>query len=203
MLNGKTYVRSTKTPNKREAQRIARKFEEHLRSQILLGDKHPITLIDAINQYQNSKNRTPSKAVINTHLNSIKQYFDTNRPLDQITTTDIHRFVEYRSATGIKDNTLRLSVSILKGVFDRAARLGYRVPDITFPYIKTSSQRVRFLSKDEEDTLLYELDPQRKRKGFGGIQRDQIQDRDWYAARNSTKNVYRWKARIYQDVPLP
>jgi integrase len=114
--------------------------------------------------------------VINTHLNSIKQFFDTNQLLDDITITDIHRFVEYRSATGIKDNTLRLSISILKGVFDRADRLGYRVPDITFPYIKSSSQRVRFLSKDEEDALLYELDPKQKRKGFGGVQRQQIQD---------------------------
>ena len=63
MLNGRAYVKSTKTANRREAEKIARKYAEDARAEALLGDSEPITLSEAISHYQKAKENTSSKTV--------------------------------------------------------------------------------------------------------------------------------------------
>jgi integrase len=84
-------------------------------------------------------------------------------PLNELNTRAIEEFVNQRKAEGKAAQTIEHDIIQLRGCFQYAERLGYRVSKITFPKVKINNKRIRCLSKDEEDRLLVELEPNNPR----------------------------------------
>ncbi|MCP4286614.1 MAG: hypothetical protein GY792_19565 [Gammaproteobacteria bacterium] len=93
-----------------------------------------------------------------TATNRFKDYFD-NIPLDEITNRDLSRWVEYERKRGIKDITIRLWSRQFNKICRNAKRLGYYIPEYEWGEWNIKDKPIRYLTNEEEQKILKELDP--------------------------------------------
>jgi len=93
-----------------------------------------------------------------TAINRFKDYFD-NVPLDEITNRDLSRWVEFERRRGIKDITIRLWSRQFNKICRNAKRLGYYIPEFEWGEWIVKDKPIRYLTDDEEQKILNELDP--------------------------------------------
>ena len=76
---------------------------------------------------------------------------------------------------GTKPNTVRIDIVAMRGVIKHVDKLGYHAPHIEeYPKVKVNNKRIRFLSLEEEQRVLQELDP--NRVVAGGHSKHVLQD---------------------------
>ena len=93
-----------------------------------------------------------------TATNRFKDYFyDTL--LDAITNRDLSRWVEYERRRGIKDITIRLWSRQFNKICRNAKRLGYYIPEYEWGEWNIKDKPIRYLTDNEEQKILKELDP--------------------------------------------
>ena len=158
MYKGKTYIKSTGTPNKRVAEQIESKYRLDVVQQHELGIKEDIKLTDAVNMYLLSKKNQTNYKTVTGHSKHIINHFHHSTLLKQIKNRDINLLHLKLTDT--------LSVSYIKTIFvtfnsilKYAETNDYHVPKVKMPIIKAPKNRLRFLSTEQEDRLLYELHP--------------------------------------------
>mgnify|MGYP001822500257 FL=1 len=93
-----------------------------------------------------------------TATNRFKDYFD-DILLDAITNRDLSRWVEHERKRGIKDITIRLWSRQFNKICRNANRLGYYAPDYEWGERNIKDKPIRYLTDDEEQKILKELDP--------------------------------------------
>ena len=89
--------------------------------------------------------------------------------LDEITSEEVEEFRKKRAAEGVAAQPLQHGINLLRSACKLAKRQGYSVPDLNFPNAKIAKHRVRYLSVDEEQQFLRELNPQREARGQRGL----------------------------------
>lgn len=97
---------------------------------------------------------------------AVERSMNVQKPLDELTLHDLERFKKDREAEGIRAQTLKHSLNLIRGAWKHARRLGYATTDLAFPQVKLPKYRLRYLSDAEEHRLLKELDPQREGNGL-------------------------------------
>jgi len=165
-LQGKTYIRSSKTIDHRIAERMESEWRTQLHAQQYMGQKERIHLSTAIAQFCESKKGTPNYTNHISHARGISNYFSKGKFLDEITMQDLERIKRERLQNGISPQTVKHLFGTIRGTWKFARRMGYRVSELEIPQISSPKHRLRYLSKDEETRLLHELDPQREGKGL-------------------------------------
>ena len=85
---GKTYIRSSRTVNKRIAEQIEHEWKAQLHAQQFLGQKERIRVRDALSQFCDSKNGTPNHTNLLVHTKTLHRLFDVNKYIDEITAQD-------------------------------------------------------------------------------------------------------------------
>ncbi|GGZ01205.1 tyrosine-type recombinase/integrase [Shewanella fodinae] len=161
--NGKTYCKSSKTTNKRTAERMERDWREELHRIEELGERPRITFKDALQCYATSKQNTGSSEYARHNLNAIESRMDATVYLDELRDWDLNKFKSLRESEGMAPQTIKHNLQAIRSTVAWAKDHGYRVPNLEFPRVRLQKHRLRYLSFDEEARLLADLDPKRKR----------------------------------------
>lgn len=175
VINGKKYVKSTKTNNRALASKIDQQYYKEALEQSKLGGQS-ITLRKAFELFAKSKQENPR---YHTQLLGvfkwINEHMDTDQPMSKINNRFLHDFVELRTSTGSKLSTVKHNLGLLMGTIKLCRKLGYDVCQVEAPSVKVKNTKTRVLSKAEEERLLLELQ-NTNRPGLGGIKADHLKD---------------------------
>jgi len=160
-FRGKKYVRSTKTDHKPTAKKIADDLYQQIQLESLKGPVREITFKQAAERYFALREHTPSRSGLQGTMNTVLRMIDGNLHLSKITGKHLNDFVERRKREGRKPQTIKHGIQFISAVMKQAKREGYAVADIEPPSISVKPTRLRYLSTEEEQRLLKELDPNR------------------------------------------
>jgi len=156
--NKKTYTRSSKSTRKRDALELERQMRQQLVDTQVLGHREHIKLHEACDALLSTSKDSGAYDTLVTATNRFKDYFDDNF-LDAITNRNLSRWVEYERKRGIKDITIRLWSRQFNKICRNANRLGYYTPDYEWGEWNIKDKPIRYLTDDEEQKILKELDP--------------------------------------------
>jgi len=165
-FNGRTYIKSSRTQDRKVAERMENEWRSKLHSNQVLGERETITLDKALQLYSSSKKGTPNHRNILSSIKSVSAALSHRRHLSDVKSEDLERFKQERLAAGFSEQTIKHQLGMLLRATKHARRLGYRVPDIEFPVIRLPKHRLRWLSIAEEARLLDELSPMRESRGL-------------------------------------
>ena len=165
-FQGRTYVRSSRTTDKRAAEQMEREWKRTLHAQQFLGQRERITIREAISLFIESKKGTANYRNLVTHARTLDRSLCTGRYLEEVTTEDTERLLRDREREGVSPATIRNLFHLLSGTRKNAKRLGYHVSDFEVPTVKMGKHRLRYLSQEEEGRLLGEVDPRRSIPGL-------------------------------------
>lgn len=162
-FNGRTYCKSSKTTNKRTAERMEREWKDEIHRMDELGERPKITLSDAIDQYVLSKQGTGSERFSKTNANVVKAKMDTGVHLQSIKDWNLAQLKSKREKDGAAPQTIKHNFQLIRNAVKWADDHGYLTRELKFPKIKLTKHRLRYLSESEEVRLLHQLDPKRVR----------------------------------------
>lgn len=165
-LNGKTYIRSSRTTNKRAAEQMETEWKAKLHAHEFLGQKEQITLREAIAEFCESKRGTPNYPTLMANSRIADALLPVHKHIDELRAQDLERFKRDRQAQGVTPQTIKHGFNLIRGAWKYAKKLGYQVGELEFPEIKLPKNPLRYLSDDEETRLLAQLDPRREGSGL-------------------------------------
>ena len=100
-LNGRTYIRSSRTMNKKAAEQMETDWKSKLHAQQFLGLKDRITIRQAIEQYFDSKQGTPYHLSLMATGKSVLRLLPVSKPIDELNAHDLERYKRDRIAEGV------------------------------------------------------------------------------------------------------
>lgn len=165
-LNGKTYIRSSRTVEKRLAEQMEREWKRQLHANQFLGQKERISFGDAIDGFIKTKQGIANHKNLLIQRCVIFRLYSVHRYIDEITSQEMERLKRDRFSEGVGDATVKHMFNLVRGAWKYARRMGYQVSEFQIPNIKTPKHRLRYLSFDEEKLLLKELNPLREGNGL-------------------------------------
>jgi len=165
-LSGRTYIRSSRTTNKKIAEQMEVEWKSKLHAQRFLGTREQISLAEAIERFMSTKERTPNYQNLYGQQQVVARLMNIRKPLNELNLHDLERFKRDREAEGVGAQTVKHSFNVIRGAWKHARKLGFATSDLDFPQVKLPKYRLRFLSDEEERRLLKELDPRREIKGL-------------------------------------
>jgi len=165
-INHITIIRSTRTMDRKVAERVAAKIRAETHEQLVLGQKRPLTLEQALERFIATKAGTPNYRNLRIHQQNILRHMRGVLPLKSMTSVMLEDYKFKRSEAGASPQTVKHALNCLMGALKKAKREGFECPDVLAPVVKIPNGRVRFLSVQEERRLLLELDPSRQVNGL-------------------------------------
>jgi len=165
-FNGQTYIRSSKSTNKKIAESMEIEWKAMLHSQQYQGRKQRITLAEAFEQYKLSKQGIASYRNLIAHETVLRRLLPMKKHIDELNSRDLVKFKRDRVGEGVGAESIKYGLLLIRGTLKFAQQLGYQVCDVTFPQIKLPKNSLRYLSDDEERRLLVALDPMRHGAGL-------------------------------------
>lgn len=165
-LDGQSYIRSSRTPNKKVAEQMEVELKAKLHSQLYQGRKQRITLAAAFEQYKQSKKGIASYRNLLAHETVLNRLLPMKKFLDELTPHDLERFKQNRTAEGVGAESIKYGLLLIHGSWKFADKLGYQTSPLAFPSVKIPKAPLRYLTKDEENRLLLELSPDRECSGL-------------------------------------
>jgi integrase len=160
-LKGRTYIKSSKTTNKRSAERMEKEWKDQLHRIEFLGERPRIKLADALAGYKDQRKNTGSEKYSHANASQVFNHFDTNMYVDEIETRHLNQFKSVREKQGISAATIKHNFQAIKSAIDWANDNGYVTKQLQFPKLKVANNRLRYLTVEEEKRLLQQLDPKR------------------------------------------
>jgi integrase len=158
-FNGKTYIKSSKTTNRKVAEKMERDWKAEIHAQQELGERQRITLKDALEQYVNSKLGSKGYGYAKQNASILNQKFPTDLYIDDIRDWHLTRFKSQREQEAIGAQTIKHNFQAIRNAWTWCKDNGYLVKPIEYPKMKLPKHRLRYLSLDEEKRLLDALDP--------------------------------------------
>jgi len=158
-FNGKTYVKSSKTANKKVAEKMERDWKAEIHAQQELGERQRITLKDALDGHLKSKVGTKGYQYAKGNISVLNQKFPTDLYLDEIRDWHLTRFKSHREQEKCAAQTIKHNFQAIRNAWTWAKDNGYLIKPLEYPKMKLAKHRLRYLSLDEEKRLLEALDP--------------------------------------------
>ena len=155
-IKGVMIAESTHTGIRRDAERILAKKKAELIEEVVLGNKKPIKLHDAIDLFVKSRKHLTSAQNCEIHIRYFKML--PNLTLDKITDHQLEDVVFKKREEGYKESTLKVSVTYFNAMLKYCTEKGYTTRKKMTP-IKHDSGKVRWLTKEELARFLAALDP--------------------------------------------
>lgn len=165
-MNGKTYIRSSRTTNKKLAEQMETEWKAKLHAQEFLGRKDRITVRAAIDQFCDSKKGTAAYMGLLSTAKTVGRLLPIHKAIDELNSHDLERFKRDRMEAGVSPQTIKHDFNLIRGAWKYSRKLGYQVNDLDFPQVKVPKTPLRYLSDEEEARLLRCLDPRREGSGL-------------------------------------
>ena len=165
-MGGRTFIRSSKTLDRKVAERMEVEWRAQIHRGLVLGDKERITLPEAVALFLKTREATPNHRGLFHFSKSILRELSHRRYLDDLTNSDLETYHQGRVKAGRSAQTIHHHFAVVRGSVKTARRLGFRVPTLEYPLLKIAKHPVRYLSVEEEARLLRELDPTRLSNGI-------------------------------------
>lgn len=165
-IDHQTIIRSTRTTDRKVAERIAAKIRSEAVNEVMLGEKKSITLEEALDRFIASKVGTPNHANLKYRRRTVLKLIVGSTPLSRISSEILEQFKQKRTVQGCSAQTIKHGINFILGAIKMAKRDGYQTQAIDPPVVKVRNGRLRYLSIDEERRLLAELDPFRQSNGL-------------------------------------
>jgi len=165
-IKNKTIVRSTRTGDRKVAERVAAKIRSEAHLEIIEGRKKPLTVEEALDRYISARVGTPNHRNLLGHRRRILCEIRGSLPLTSLTSCVLEDFRRKRISQGISPQTVKHALNYLVAAVKAARKDGYACADLDPPQIRISNRCLRYLSPEEERRLLVELDPDRECAGL-------------------------------------
>lgn len=156
VINQEVLYKSTKTTDKKVAERLAAKWISEFHQQVVIEGKKPIKLIAAIDKFLETRKHMKSIQNLEIHLRYFRAMPDIQ--LDKITDAHVQDLLQQKRDEGYAESTLKISVAYFNTMLKTLDELGYTVRK-KLKAIKHNSQRLRWLTRDELARLYVALDP--------------------------------------------
>ena len=162
--NGRTYIKSSKTPDKQLALNLEAQWRKQLIEQNQLGLKSPIEITKGFQLFVKSKSHIKSIKYTIHWCEKASSHFKHLAYVHQITTIEIDRFRQLLQSNNYSNQSIKHVMNQVGGMIKYMWKLGYQVSDVEMPSIKLPKGRLRYLSTEEEQRLLRAADPTREIK---------------------------------------
>ncbi|MEB0057285.1 tyrosine-type recombinase/integrase [Variovorax sp. LG9.2] len=150
-INGVAQVRSTKTADKKVAERLAAKWEHEAHEEIVVHGVVPITVGLLAKQYLHTKEGLTTHNAIASQLNRFKSLFQ--HQVKDVRLADVQKVINAGRDKGNKESSLSITVSYWNILMNFAAKQKYTVGPKLEP-IKNFKPKERFLTEAEEAALI-------------------------------------------------
>lgn len=158
-IEGRTFVKSTKTADRKTALKIETKLRSDAHSGLLLKQRKKTTFVIALNRFIEARKTTASYSNLLSRRKVILKMISGNIPLHDIDTNMVEQLRLYLVNNGYLAQTIKHYINNVMGAIRLAKKHGYHVADVEPPTVKISTSKNRFLSVEEENRLLAELAP--------------------------------------------
>ena len=181
-LSGQTIYRSTGTADKTRAQEIAANAYAAAFDTLKAGKKPRHVWQEAVIKYLNESQHLKSLKTIKDHLRWLSPHLD-NKHLDEIDKAAIEQLItEKRKTTGTtRTNRMTGTVSAILNKAHKEWGWLDTVPHIR--KFKEANQRLRWLTQEEADTLLEQLNPHTRAMAeftlATGLRQDNVTKLEW------------------------
>lgn len=156
---GRTYVRSTKSTNRKLAKEIDKQIYNDVVEQYELGAFESITLEEAITSYLATVKHLRMRQNKKSELNRVMDHIHPMRELHKIRLKDVNRMLLEFDKADYKEGYKKMILAQLNLVLRHAKDIGYKSPQMELPKIKSRYKRIRYLTFDEERAILDRIDP--------------------------------------------
>lgn len=197
MINGKPYLKSTKTNNKALAQKVENELRRKAIEEIHFEKNETCTLKEIIDEHLELKKptemterakkcfaqlETVSRKLLGYKLNNmtkepIEVYgFEASMPFHELTSKHLVRLMMARRSEGVSTGTFLHELLFINALMTTAKQLGYQVPDIDIKAfkkehkVKQEKGTIHYLTEEQENKLLDELDPLKDIQGLGAYE---------------------------------
>lgn len=177
VLNGKRYIKSTKTTNRKQAEKIDQLYYQQTLDEVNFNNNN-ISLKDVFQRYikQYDINSTYYRQ-ISVVINWLNDNLDTSIVVKNIDTKWLYLYVEKRKDE-VKPSTLKHNLKMLDRVIQFAKKLGYDTIDYQLPNVKVKNKNIKIFSKEDQEKLLEEL--KNPTSGSGMSQKNRALIQEWY-----------------------
>jgi integrase len=162
--NGRTYIKSSKTPDKQLALNLEAQWRKQLIEQNQLGLKSPIEITKGFQLFVKSKSHIKSIKYTIHWCDKASNHFKHLVYVHQITTIEVDRFRQLLQSNNYSNQSIKHVMNQVGGMIKYMRKLGYQVSEVEMPSIKLPKGRLRYLSTEEEQRLLKAADPTREIK---------------------------------------
>lgn len=176
MFRGKNYIKSCNTKNRKQAERMEAQFKEELVKKFESGQLEDITLREIVDQFLEHRKKARHIHAFHAHGLNLINRLGGDKNLGDIQQKDITRLVHWHQKEDFSDFTIKGFISFLSVLNKFAQELGYNHYKQELPKISPKKRRVRYLSDEEQQLLLNELDPDGKNLKHGCLKYRQYRD---------------------------
>jgi len=227
-MGGRTYVRSTRTADKRVAKEVEARFRSEIHAKTFLGRKQSISLAKAVERFIESKRLTPNHRNLLANQKAVLRIMRGELPIEDLSPDDVEHFRESRLSEGCSPQTIQHGINLLRGAIKFAKRLGFASPELSFTTEKITKRRTRYISWEEEQRLLAALDPYREGRGLSpvskrsgkmyramqdsydlvvilldtGARYSEIANIEWQQIDLSTRTIRLWRSKVQNESVL-
>lgn len=152
-LNNRTYVKSSKTADKRVAERMESEWKAQIHAGLFLKEKQPITVSQMFDHYLLLPLATSTLRSARTFFRQFRKHTNCNVSAHDFNQGELERFVQVRRAAGKKESGIRTHMLIFMGAWNRTNKKVYHVPDLDAPKIKTTKYATEYLTPEQEQQL--------------------------------------------------
>jgi integrase len=138
---------------------MEREWRDQIHAMMEMGERQRTTLKEALEGFKESKKNTASERYALHAANVLNEHFPTHLNIDEIQPWHLTKFKSKREQSGSAAQTIKHNFQALRGACQWAKDNGYLVKELEYPKLKIDNKRLRFLSIEEEQRLLAELDP--------------------------------------------
>jgi integrase len=175
-LNGKTYVKSAKTANKKSAELMEAKWRTELHGKEYLNDKEEITIQQLIDDYMKLPLAKSSIRNAIYAFKSMGEHMDFNVNASEFDQKQILKYVQTRLREGKKESSIRVQVLCLSGAWNDGNRDIYNIPNLTIPTLKQSPIKLNYFSDTDEEQLFEHLRTRSERGNAVEMLKDEMHD---------------------------
>jgi integrase len=153
-LNNRTYVKSSKTSDKRIAERMEAEWKAQIHGQQYLGEREDITVRQILETLLTASLAPTTLKTARTFVNVFQRYVNIEVRAADFDPRELHRYRDVRLKEGNKESSIRQHILVFSSAWGRVNSKIYNVPELSLPKFATQKQKTDYLSPEDEDRLL-------------------------------------------------